>query len=323
MVGGDLLGIDAVSPTDVWAAGQDGQNNMLVDHWDGTRWTIVWTGPKGSLYSIRELSPTDVWASGRDQHNAFTVVFNGHAWTPEPPGISASSASYMVEVAPINKADVWGAGLVNSDPGSSFLVQWNGSSWSANQSPVVDNSVLRAVAAAPDHSVFAGGETVHGTTHSALIMKWSDTGWQVLPTGLPPTEFDQIHGLDPIAANDVWAIGFETFRDPFTTQGYALHFDGRLWTRFNMPNAPDGIRPRHVAALAPNDVWAVGDAGDAVYPNDPTRWTSVIEHWDGAAWTRVAAPASQGRLFGLSASASSGELWAVGYGPTIEHFCRP
>jgi hypothetical protein len=74
----DLLGITAVSPTDIWAFGSyfansDGSQKTLLLHWDGTTWS---TAPspnptKGDLLSDLlfagvEASPGNVWIVGSE-----------------------------------------------------------------------------------------------------------------------------------------------------------------------------------------------------------------------------------------------------------------
>ncbi|HEX9616889.1 MAG TPA: hypothetical protein VGA03_05695, partial [Anaerolineales bacterium] len=55
-----------------------------------------------------------------------------------------------------------------------------------------------------------------------------------------------------------------------------------------------------VAAIAANDVWAVGDNGQT-------------QHWNGANWSRVAAPyPGLGGRFNGVAAASASDVWAVG-----------
>ena len=62
-----------------------------------------------------------------------------------------------------------------------------------------------------------------------------------------------------------------------------------------------------VAALSPNDVWAVG------YSTDGTGDHPLIEHYDGASWTQVtgAGVIGQGSLAAVSAAGAS-DVWAVG-----------
>src|SRR5436190_16088532 len=68
----ELSGIAAVSPTDVWAVGEqraaDGADRTLTEHWNGSYWQIVPSpnvGPKSNwLRDVIAISATDVWAVG-------------------------------------------------------------------------------------------------------------------------------------------------------------------------------------------------------------------------------------------------------------------
>jgi len=62
---------------------------------------------------------------------------------------------------------------------------------------------------------------------------------------------------------------------------------------------------RGVTSLGPANAWAVGSDGQ----------TALVEHWNGAAWTRVAVPDpsnGQGSFLSAVAATPSGEVWAVG-----------
>ena len=65
-----------------------------------------------------------------------------------------------------------------------------------------------------------------------------------------------------------------------------------------------------VSALASNDVWAVGN-----YVNGSNNGQTLVEHWDGTAWSVVPSPnvgASTNELSALSALTIN-DVWAVGY----------
>src|SRR3989442_11334297 len=72
--GGVLYKVSVVSSTDVWAVGYQGTSNAfvfqpLIEHWDGTAWSVVPAAPPPSgtnnqLYGVGVVSPTDVWAVG-------------------------------------------------------------------------------------------------------------------------------------------------------------------------------------------------------------------------------------------------------------------
>lgn len=79
-----------------------------------------------------------------------------------------------------------------------------------------------------------------------------------------------------------------------------------------------------LAIVSPNDIWAVGTAGD---DNDILR--TLIEHWDGQNWSMVPSPnmgAGSNLLMSISAI-SANDIWAAGYNyenykyqPLIEHW---
>jgi hypothetical protein len=64
-----------------------------------------------------------------------------------------------------------------------------------------------------------------------------------------------------------------------------------------------------VSAVSGTDGWAVGQFDDASALSHP-----LIEHWNGSAWTSVAAPEPGGRQATLAGvdELSTGNVWAVG-----------
>src|SRR3954454_23616981 len=71
---------------------------------------------------------------------------------------------------------------------------------------------------------------------------------------------------------------------------------GLAWRMVPSPNV---VQLRGVAALATNDVWAVGG-----YP------TTLIVHWDGTTWSVVSSPPTGGELNAVAAVAAN-DIWAV------------
>jgi len=108
--------------------------------------------------------------------------------------------------------------------------------------------------------------------------------WTIVPSVDPGTTFNYLQGMAAVSANDVWAVG--GYLDASANYDtLAEHWNGTAWsvvTTPNQPSLPNGLNA--VAAIAPNDVWAVGS-----YVDDPNSYT-LIEHWDGSAWTIVSSP---------------------------------
>jgi hypothetical protein len=123
-----------------------------------------------------------------------------------------------------------------------------------------------------------------------------------------------------LSATDAWAVG------EYTVDGYAAvrtliqHYDGTTWTTVPSPNRLTGTGRnqinslRGVAAIGPNDVWAVGYT---VSLDDPYR--TLTMHWNGAAWSIVDSPnytfpGAYNALLDVAA-VSSNDVWAVGGAP--------
>jgi hypothetical protein len=91
-------------------------------------------------------------------------------------------------------------------------------------------------------------------------------------------------GVDGVAPDDVWAVGWRSAR--YHPMAVAMHWNGRRWRSAHLPYMGTSTSLRGVVALASDDVWAVG--GLATYPNAK----NLIMHWYGEEWTRVDAPPS-------------------------------
>ncbi|HEX5690149.1 MAG TPA: hypothetical protein VFX76_09110, partial [Roseiflexaceae bacterium] len=112
---------------------------------------------------------------------------------------------------------------------------------------------------------------------------------------------------------DVWAVG-EYLDSTGFARTLTLHWDGARWKAIASPNiSPNGEtsnnRLMSVAALAPNNAWAVGSY------DQQTSSQPLILRWNGTNWQNVAAPKPTGatnfQLNGVSA-ASATDAWAVG-----------
>ncbi|HMA36790.1 MAG TPA: hypothetical protein VKY74_20210 [Chloroflexia bacterium] len=83
------------------------------------------------------------------------------------------------------------------------------------------------------------------------------------------------------------------------------------WQAYPIPApVPEDTLLDGLAALAPNDIWAVGD-----YTTSFTGSHTLIEHWNGTAWKIVPSPnpgSELNTLVGIRARTPS-DIWAVGY----------
>ena len=94
----------ALSPAGVWAVGTgpgvptkgfSAHPTAVIEHWDGTSWTVVPSpnpNPQGNngLGAVAAVSASDVWAAGRQLLGPFTERWNGKSWdiVNTPAGVS-------------------------------------------------------------------------------------------------------------------------------------------------------------------------------------------------------------------------------------------
>jgi hypothetical protein len=266
-----LSGITAVSATDIWAIGytenaRDEDQHTLIEHFDGTSWSIVPGSVPGILSGVSAGTASDVWAVGVIPATLHTLAktliehWDGTRWqvvrSPSPGKFGDSLAAVTV-AAPDS---VWAAGdAITSkfDSSVAFTEHWNGTAWTAVPMPAPgQGSELRAVASAGGSDVWAAGyyevTTQQGTADFTLTEHWTGSGWAVV--GSPsPTGDDVFTGLAAVSGPDVWAVGGAA------GSSLVAHWNGRAWAQVPAPNRPNTVGDlTAVSAPSATDVWAAG-----------------------------------------------------------------
>lgn len=197
-------------------------------------------------------------------------------------------------------------------------------SWGNVASPTSDgfgNSFTAVYAASPDAAWAVGysSKVVSGRPQfRPLIQRWDGDTWDQVTPPVPDSLDTTFFDVDGTGPSDVWAVGY-TVEGTDRKRGHrtvTLHWDGLGWTRVPSPNLgfPDDVNQlKAVVAIAPDDVWAVGEFTGYV-AGIPRTFDSILLHWDGTSWQSVAHPCGSG-LDALGAAASN-RVWAVGNAST-------
>ncbi|HJP66454.1 MAG TPA: hypothetical protein VKA30_09155 [Actinomycetota bacterium] len=133
-----------------------------------------------------------------------------------------------------------------------------------------------------------------------------DDEWTIVESPSPGTILNSLGAVAAVSATDAWAVGFEGHveRGEFVEDPLIEHWDGRAWTVARVPDVHGLLAD--VAAVASDDVWAVGQAGSE------DESTSLTLHWDGRRWSAVRSPiVARGYLLDVSATGPE-DVWAVG-----------
>ncbi|MGZ5213550.1 MAG: hypothetical protein ACXWEG_10715 [Actinomycetota bacterium] len=188
-----------------------------------------------------------------------------------------------------------------------------GAAWTAAPQPAISGSGgLEDVAATSSTDAWAVGhrfDPTDQTTHP-LIEHHDGTSWTLAASMEDPSMVQSLLlGVDARTTTDAWAVGYG-FGSNNLARTLVERWDGSVWTRVVSPNAghPANGELSGVVALAADDAWAVGAYGDG----GPSR--TLIEHWDGTAWTTVPSPNKGPFPNSLSsvAAVSPDDVWVVG-----------
>ncbi len=315
-----LSGVSAVTASDAWAVGnvfygQPDIQKTLIERWNGTGWSLVRSPNPGpgpfslfdALSAVSALSPSNVWAagqySGANAEKTLIVHWNGTSWakvaSPGPgfvnndvqlTGLSASSPT-----------NIWAAGyyfrfsntIDNNE--KTFVLRWNGTRWARVASPnpggtksaccQPDGSFLLGVSALSTSTAWAVGyyQTSGSSPQKTMILRWNGTTWTKVPSPNPGgANGSSLAGVSAVSPTNAWAVGSYVTKTSSTlvAKTLILHWNGTTWAKVASPNPPGGGSLTAVTALSSTDAWAVGS-----YFAGSTQKTLIL-HWNGTSWTR-------------------------------------
>lgn len=297
-------------------------------------WNRTPTPNPNELYSqlrgVAAISATDVWAVGQYDSlagtytplmRALTAHWNGSAWSLVPTPAVGPSGTTLTAVAAAGPSDVWAVGYSSTYGTPQTLVQrWNGAQWSVVPSPVISGgSSLEAVTVLSANDAWAvgiraGGLPDYAATVATLVVHWNGTTWSAVPSPNVSNRSHELVAVSAVSSDDVWAVGnSRNIGELF--QNLVLHWNGADWTIVPTPNVANAENELHsVAAIASDDVWAVGRVNDGISAR------SVFLHWNGSAWSSVPGPGGGEAVTGSGTlvALASDDVWAVG--GTVAHW---
>jgi hypothetical protein len=309
---GFLTSISADSPTDVWALGLTAGAGPLF-RYNGSTWSSVSfpkdSGQAVSPSAVDAVSPSNVWVAGIIETTgpsppAITAHWDGQKWTFIPVPKATTIILNSISVVP-RQVTAWAVGETQSTSNPVALF-YNGATWARVPTPG-GPAELDAVAARLPTDAWAVGQRINGFPDQ-LVEHWNGSKWIDSPDA-PNVAGHQTTAVTVIpGTTHAWIVG-NGLGEP--EQPYAELWNGTTWTATPIPSLPTGGVLSSVAADSATDAWAVG----VVYDATADQRASLIEHWNGTKWARVAAPPVpylHNPLMSVSAVPGTDELWAVG-----------
>lgn len=323
-----FLAVADLSSTNAWAVGTRSVSvnfptATLAEHWDGMRWSVVSTPkvfqPTAQLNSITTDAQSDVFAAGfSDDPSCLcgkTLVerWTGQSWmripTPNP-----NVADYIDGIAAPSASDVWVVGQrwITQQSFEPLIMHFDGHLWKAVDTSQLVGGNLFTIFASASNDIWAIGDVGRIGQESILALHFNGSSWRQV--AFPPDQADYtiIRSVSGTGRNDVWAAGFESAGGFEFALMY--HWDGTAWTQVDVANLSQPSYFVGVKAIAPDDVWAIGQG--VVEPNN-NNVQNITYHWNGSGWSNVPNPDDlQEAVYSGIAASSSEDVWAVGYGMT-------
>ena len=203
--------------------------------------------------------------------------------------------------------------------------------WTVAAAPKLGTSdnTYGAVAAVSPRNVWAVGNFLPDTATSnqdatlSLAAHFDGTKWTSTPTPNSGPNYNTLFGV-AATADKAWGVGVAV-DDKYNAHSLIETWNGTAWQVTTPPclgSQRDWLFS--AAAVSDHDVWAVGARQDWA-----GRFTTLVEHWDGRAWTVVPSPnpgAAGDQFFGVAADGPN-DVWAVGQRndvnadrPLVEHW---
>jgi hypothetical protein len=195
--GGQLDGVQALSPSNAWAVGWTGGSGgggqrTLIEHWNGRTWTRVPSpviGVQSFLHSVTVISSANAWAVGSYQaadgtNKTLSVHWDGRHWTVVP-SVTPGGDAEFIGVAASWTHNIWAVGITNPARCG------NG-----------------------------------GPKCQTLIEHWNSVRWKVIPSPNPPSGYlNTLLGVTPVNRGDIWAVGSTDFASTII-----VHWNGTSWS---------------------------------------------------------------------------------------------
>ncbi|HET9075698.1 MAG TPA: hypothetical protein VFN68_02110 [Acidimicrobiales bacterium] len=351
-----LSGVSCVSASSCFAVGHHLPNGAvsasmqtLIERWDGSAWSIVASPDTSatednnlaavSCVSASSCTAVGYYLTGPNglRHQTLIERWDGSAWSiVASPDTSATDDNELNGVSCVSASSCIAVGSYtflgpgNQEYSQALIERWDGSAWSISASPntsATQNRSLNGVSCVSVSACTAVGiSAVTGPNNQPseqmLAEQWDGSAWRLTypPKLLPPGSY--LYGVSCISASACTAVGSHAVGSYWQT--LIVQWDGGGWSLVTSPNpAPTGSND--LLGVSCPSVSACTAVGDSSYSQGYNTRT-LVEQWDGAAWSIVPSaapdPTQNYSLNGVSCPTAStctaaGTYWGHEPGRTL------
>jgi hypothetical protein len=286
---------------------------------------VSYSGPGDYfLKAITGFADGSAWAVGNGPfgpgHNKVPAAqaWDGQVWNVQAlpavrlPSWALGSTATVTDIAGQHHDDVWAVGVAEfslgphvPSAGGGVSWHWNGVHWVYKGGYITASTAFNAFSSiwrSSGGDLWAVGSAApNHKPPSPLVTRWNGKRWVRISVSGKYTTLTDVSGT---ASDDVWVVGYR-WRPQSRVLGIAMHWHGDGWDLVpEVPDVGDDSPLYAVAAIASNDVWAVGRRGP--WPNRP-----LIFHWDGTQWADVP-PTTGTKALNDVAGDGPTNVWGVG-----------
>jgi hypothetical protein len=247
-------------------------------------------------------------------HQLIETSTDAGPWTissnPQVPSAAGDQLSAVTCTSTTSCVAV-GAWYPSSAIYQTLIETWNGSSWTIVPSPDTSTSQSNLLSAVSCSSAdactavgYSSGGSANISTGRPLIETWNGSGWSIATSAATASGSDVLNAVSCVSPSFCMAAGVAQLASPTNPDNVTFieEWNGQAWSVVssldpsNPPRSPfDTING--ISCSSSTDCFAVG------YGLGTVAIQTLIEHWDGSAWSLISSP--------NSATNASNELTAV------------
>ena len=236
-----ISAITGMLATDVWIGGTGkqpfGQAGTLIEHFNGTRWSIVPTPiERGAVLGMSAIAPDDVWAVGNDNRSGITSLamhWDGVTWTQIPVVVKGCTQVFRLHEIDASGRRPVAVGQCFDDSGDviSVVISYGKRGWRPEKIAGIDPTTFQLTSINwTGRTAWAGGSTTPG---QAVALRLHRHVWTSVPTP------DNAFVLAGVAGTprDSWGVG-----SGWQNVVLTMHWDGEPG-RTSPTSSPAALRP--------------------------------------------------------------------------------
>jgi hypothetical protein len=288
-----------------------GAVKTLIEHWNGSAWSIVASpNPAGAdssrLAGVKCTSNTFCVAVGSQGVTSSGVVktlverWNGTKWSmvasPNPAGdryprLSAVSCTSTVRCVAVGDS-LGPDGFLHT-----LVERWNGTSWSIIASPNPDageGGELLGVSCTTSANCMAVGDYLLGGAGrpATLVERWDGTRWSIVTSPVPERSYNTLQGVSCVSTRCMAAGYYNAYGPPpgYTFLGVKTLVERWNGDRMSIIASPNPAPAYNVLAAVSCTVASNCFAVGRFSTSTTGPFNTLVERWNGTAWTVVASP---------------------------------